>query len=60
MFVPNYKCDTQDNLAAVIGGLESETSQQIADVVGIYNIPQVQFPVGWYGSTHIMYTFFSR
>ncbi|XP_066486348.1 vomeronasal type-2 receptor 26-like [Tiliqua scincoides] len=43
MFVPNYKCDTQDNLIAVIGGLYSETSQQIADILGIYNIPQFSY-----------------
>ncbi|XP_015279001.1 PREDICTED: vomeronasal type-2 receptor 26-like [Gekko japonicus] len=42
-FIPNFKCDTQDNLIAVIGGLHAKTSQQIANVVGIYKFPQLLY-----------------
>ncbi|XP_061447662.1 vomeronasal type-2 receptor 26-like [Rhineura floridana] len=41
--VPNYKCDTWNNLLAVIGGLESETSLHIATILGVYNIPQLTY-----------------
>ncbi|KAM3820960.1 vomeronasal type-2 receptor 26-like [Vipera latastei] len=42
-FVPNYKCDSQKNLMAIIGGLGSDTSSNIADVVGFYKIPQLTY-----------------
>ncbi|KAM3820957.1 vomeronasal type-2 receptor 26-like [Vipera latastei] len=42
-FVPNYKCDSQKNLMAIIGGLGSDTSSNIADVVGLYKIPQLTY-----------------
>ncbi|XP_015281612.1 PREDICTED: vomeronasal type-2 receptor 26-like [Gekko japonicus] len=47
--VPNYKCDPQSNLIAVIGGLEAETSLYIANLLAIYNIPQLT-----YGSASVM------
>ncbi|KAM7149977.1 LOW QUALITY PROTEIN: vomeronasal type-2 receptor 26-like [Macrochelys suwanniensis] len=47
--IPNYNCDTQDKLSAVIGGLGSETSIQMATILGIYKIPQIS-----YGSFHTM------
>ncbi|XP_061447771.1 vomeronasal type-2 receptor 26-like [Rhineura floridana] len=41
--VPNYKCDTQKNLIAAIGGLNSETSLSMATILSIYKIPQVSY-----------------
>nr|XP_020671230.1 vomeronasal type-2 receptor 26-like [Pogona vitticeps] len=40
-FVPNYECDGKKNLLAVIGGLGTDTSVLMADVLGLYKIPQV-------------------
>ncbi|XP_058036733.1 vomeronasal type-2 receptor 26-like [Ahaetulla prasina] len=42
-FVPNYKCDTMKNFMAIIGGLTSETSSYMADIVGSYKIPQLTY-----------------
>nr|XP_056719705.1 vomeronasal type-2 receptor 26-like [Euleptes europaea] len=42
-FVPNYKCGTRKNLIAVIGGLGSETSFRIADIISLYKIPQLTY-----------------
>ncbi|KAM6451773.1 vomeronasal type-2 receptor 26-like [Liasis olivaceus] len=39
-FVPNYICGIQNNLTAVIGGLDSKTSIEIANILDIYKVPQ--------------------
>ncbi|XP_054850470.1 vomeronasal type-2 receptor 26-like [Eublepharis macularius] len=40
-YLPNYECDNQKNLMAVIGGLGSKTSFHMADLLSLYKIPQV-------------------
>ncbi|XP_032092487.1 vomeronasal type-2 receptor 26-like [Thamnophis elegans] len=42
-FVPNYKCDSQKNLMAIIGGLDFDTSTYIAEIIGFLKIPQLTF-----------------
>ncbi|KAK9408931.1 type-2 vomeronasal receptor, partial [Crotalus adamanteus] len=37
---PNYKCDTQDRLLSVLGGLNSRISYQMATVFGKFKISQ--------------------
>ncbi|XP_033024299.1 vomeronasal type-2 receptor 26-like [Lacerta agilis] len=39
-FLPNYICNIQNNLTAVIGGLESQVSLHVATILDIYKIPQ--------------------
>ncbi|XP_048372519.1 vomeronasal type-2 receptor 26-like [Sphaerodactylus townsendi] len=41
--LPNYKCDQKDKLLAVIGGIDSQTSVQIANVLHHYKIPQLAY-----------------
>ncbi|XP_015281610.1 PREDICTED: vomeronasal type-2 receptor 26-like [Gekko japonicus] len=53
-FIPNYKCNSQNNLMAVVGGAEAKTSLYIATVLSIYKIPQLA-----YGSTSLMNERFS-
>ncbi|XP_053216382.1 vomeronasal type-2 receptor 26-like [Podarcis raffonei] len=42
-FVPNYQCDRQKNLMAIIGGLGSDTSNLMADIIGSYKVPQLTY-----------------
>lgn len=56
--VPNYMCAVQDKLIAVIGGLASETSHQIANILGIYKIPQVVCVNGYKNLQPVYMVFF--
>lgn len=40
-FVPNYKCDVQRNLVALIWGMDSDDSLKLATIIDSYKIPQV-------------------
>uniref|UniRef100_A0A8C6XTG9 G-protein coupled receptors family 3 profile domain-containing protein n=1 Tax=Naja naja TaxID=35670 RepID=A0A8C6XTG9_NAJNA len=40
-FIPNYKCDSRSNAAAVIGGPDSNVCRHMATILGIYKVPQV-------------------
>ncbi|XP_053216371.1 vomeronasal type-2 receptor 26-like [Podarcis raffonei] len=42
-FLPNYKCATEKNLLAVIGGLSSDTSFHLMEILGLYKIPQLTY-----------------
>ncbi|XP_061447699.1 vomeronasal type-2 receptor 26-like [Rhineura floridana] len=42
-FVPNFTCDSHKKLIALIGGYVTETSSIIANIVSIYNIPQLTY-----------------
>ncbi|XP_077774292.1 vomeronasal type-2 receptor 26-like [Podarcis muralis] len=42
-FFPNYVCYTPNNLIAVIGGLDSETSLHMANILDIYKMPQLVY-----------------
>lgn len=41
-FLPNYECGTEINLKAIIGGLGSDISFHLAELLEAYKIPQVR------------------
>lgn len=47
-FIPNYKCDVENNLVTVIGGPNSNIIGHIATILGIYKFPQVRHVHGDY------------
>ncbi|XP_060540632.1 vomeronasal type-2 receptor 26-like [Pantherophis guttatus] len=42
-FVPNYRCDSQKNLMAIIGGLDAPTSSYMMQTINIFKIPQLTY-----------------
>nr|XP_056720297.1 vomeronasal type-2 receptor 26-like [Euleptes europaea] len=42
-FLPNYKCDIQDNVQAVLEDINSDNSPLILDLLSIYKIPQLLY-----------------
>ncbi|XP_053117141.1 vomeronasal type-2 receptor 26-like [Hemicordylus capensis] len=42
-FPPNYKCDAQDKLIAIIGGLSSDVSFRMAEILHLYKKPQLTY-----------------
>ncbi|XP_077773284.1 vomeronasal type-2 receptor 26-like [Podarcis muralis] len=41
-FIPNYLCDKQKNLIAVVGGLDAQISIHVATLLSNYKVPQSQ------------------
>ncbi|XP_025025842.1 vomeronasal type-2 receptor 26-like [Python bivittatus] len=41
IFAPNYQCGTKKYVITVIGGLGSDTSFHMSDILGLYKIPQL-------------------
>ncbi|XP_054850399.1 vomeronasal type-2 receptor 26-like [Eublepharis macularius] len=42
-YIPNYECDFPKNLTAIIGGLSSDTSFHMANILSPYKIPQLTY-----------------
>ncbi|XP_007440458.1 vomeronasal type-2 receptor 26-like [Python bivittatus] len=40
-FLPNYKCGSQAKFIGVIGGLSADTSTCMAEILGLYKVPQL-------------------
>ncbi|XP_066486296.1 vomeronasal type-2 receptor 26-like [Tiliqua scincoides] len=43
--VPNFSCDMQNGLIAIIGGLDSDISLNMAALLSIYKIPQIAYSI---------------
>ncbi|XP_060112579.1 vomeronasal type-2 receptor 26-like [Heteronotia binoei] len=41
IFFANYKCNSQRNVVAIVGGLDPAVSFHIADILDLYKIPQL-------------------
>ncbi|XP_032070875.1 vomeronasal type-2 receptor 26-like [Thamnophis elegans] len=41
--IPGYKCDLQDTLLSIIGGLNSKSSKQMASIFSIFKVPQILY-----------------
>uniref|UniRef100_A0A8C6VGF9 G-protein coupled receptors family 3 profile domain-containing protein n=1 Tax=Naja naja TaxID=35670 RepID=A0A8C6VGF9_NAJNA len=41
--IPNYKCNNQSSLIAVIGGLGTDTSRHLAAILNTYKLPQFSY-----------------
>uniref|UniRef100_A0A670K5X8 G-protein coupled receptors family 3 profile domain-containing protein n=1 Tax=Podarcis muralis TaxID=64176 RepID=A0A670K5X8_PODMU len=52
-FVPNFECGRQKNIKAIIGGLGFSTSFHVAEILGLYKIPQVSLAYGSFASEEI-------
>ncbi|XP_026579753.1 vomeronasal type-2 receptor 26-like [Pseudonaja textilis] len=42
-FIPNYKCDDQTNMVAIIGGPQTKTCLNMATILCNYKLPQISF-----------------
>ncbi|XP_015267827.1 PREDICTED: vomeronasal type-2 receptor 26-like [Gekko japonicus] len=42
-FIPNFKCDTEHKLIAVIGGLDSDISANMATILATYKVSQLTY-----------------
>ncbi|XP_048372777.1 vomeronasal type-2 receptor 26-like [Sphaerodactylus townsendi] len=42
-YFPNYECDAHKNLVAVVGGLSSDFSFHMSDLLSLYKIPQIAY-----------------
>ncbi|XP_032092106.1 vomeronasal type-2 receptor 26-like [Thamnophis elegans] len=57
-FLPNYHCDSKDNLLAIIEGLGIESSSQIPNIFSIYKIPQLSYGSAPLTMNHTQTTYF--
>ncbi|XP_058038442.1 vomeronasal type-2 receptor 26-like [Ahaetulla prasina] len=42
-FIPNYKCDTHNDILGVIGGPNSEVCLHMTSILSLYKIPQILY-----------------